>query len=138
MELTIKKPLIEKIIEDQLKITSFSEQAKNYYRKNINISDILSFVNQRDKFSLMNTVNNITRVPIGSGDEALNAFTLIIKNYALVAYTMAVKKLEEMEQSGNLITSEEKTNFLIDLRNINQPEYFEMIIADHFEDQITN
>lgn len=136
MELKIKKPLIEKIIDDHLNIIGLSEQAKNYYRELISVSEILSFVNQRDNFSLMNTVNKITRAPSHTKDEGVEEFTLMIKEQALVAFTIAVKTLQVMENLGEESTLEEKTNFLIDLRNIKQPEYFQMIIADHYEDEL--
>lgn len=135
MELLLKKDLIDRLADKHLNTLMIGEAARKHIRERISSNEIFRFFLEGINIeSVRKLFAELQDPQIFTEEDVIYYATLMIKKDVLEAIGKALTVLRNSK--GNL-TNDDKINLLIDLKNIDDPEGFQQLIADTLENRVT-
>ena len=136
MELLLKKDLIDRLADKHLNTLMIGEVARNHIRERISSNEIFRFFLEGiNTESVRKLFAELQDPQIFTEEDVIYYATLMIKKDVLEAIGKALTVLRNSK--GNLTNDNDKINLLIDLKNIDDPEGFQQLIADTLENRVT-
>ena len=132
MNAILKRDIINRLTERHLTAFNLREGAKKYLQRQVNADEIFQFfIDGVTMQNVLKLVSELQNPQLINEEDIVNYLTLMVQNDVL----QAVLKVMGIDPNQTM-SIDEKTNLLIDLKNLDDPEEFEKILADTLEFEI--
>lgn len=137
MDLVLKKEALVSVAENFLKQhkDKFSENELSYIKKNINYDEIINFLNNLSKESILQLNDNWNKLKWKKINLVIfpKFMEIIIELMAVAAFNSIIN---EVDNTLNSLSEDEKINRLIELKTNESISNFEEILSGQLEKEV--
>ncbi|QOW09086.1 hypothetical protein Q73A0000_01340 [Kaistella flava (ex Peng et al. 2021)] len=138
MGITLEKETVYEIVDKILEKLTLDELKKNYVKQRVNVDEVINFIqnniSQLQYNNLIKDLKNIQYMEVKSLDDFAGYVSLVAKGKALegvIERTTAI-----IHETSKILTTDEKTNFLIDLKFSENKDYISKIMESYLANDL--